>query len=113
LWSIFPIFRSKTIKAILDSSPRRGEILPFRSRAMSRDHGDFGDSFSPLPASLSQSPTPHNTFVENKGQGAIRPSGHRAVEAHFLRFSLVESDPISALFSRFKCPVGRGSQGFP
>src|SRR5690349_3354381 len=32
------------------------------------DHGDSGDSCSPLPASLSQTPTPHKRFVENKNQ---------------------------------------------
>jgi len=75
--------------------------------AISRDHGDF---CSPLPASLSHRPTPHSTFVENKDQTSIRPSGDRAVEALFSRFSAVESGPISALFFRFYCSVGRGSQ---
>jgi hypothetical protein len=67
---------------------------------------------SPLPASLSQRPHPPNTFVDNKGPTPIRPSGHRAVEALFSRFSAVQSGPISACFFRFYCSVGRGSQAF-
>jgi hypothetical protein len=63
-----------------------------------------------LPASLSHDPTPRRAFVENKSQTPIRPSGDRAVEAAFLRFSALEPPSISALFSRFNCPVGRGSQ---
>jgi hypothetical protein len=46
--------------------------------------------------SLSQTPTPHSTFVENKHQSAIRPSGDRAVEALFSRFS---GAPIAVNFS--------------
>src|SRR5579864_7116184 len=67
---------------------------------------------SPLPASFSHRPHPPNTFVDNKGPTPIRPSGDRAVEALFLRFSAVESGPISAFFFRFYCSVGRGSQCF-
>jgi len=78
--------------------------------AMTRDVGDYGDAHSPLPASLSRHPTPHSAFVENKSQTPIRPSGDRAVEALFSRFSGLQSGAISALFSRFWCPVGRGSQ---
>jgi hypothetical protein len=40
-------------------------------------------SCDPLLVSLSQTPPTHRGFVENKGQSAIRPSGHRAVEALF------------------------------
>jgi hypothetical protein len=72
---------------------------------------------SPLPASLSQTPTPHRAFVENKRQSAIRPSGDRAVEALFSCFSGLQSWSISAVFSRSNCPVGRGPWarlwGFP
>jgi hypothetical protein len=67
-------------------------------------------SCGPLPASFSQRPTPHMTFVENKSQTSIRPSGHRAVEALFSRSSGLQSLSISALFSRSMCSVGRGSQ---
>jgi len=65
---------------------------------------------SPLPASFSHRPHPPRRFVENKSQTPIRPSGHRAVEALFPCFSGLQSGSISALFSRFYCPVGRGSQ---
>jgi len=57
-----------------------------------------------------KTPTPHSTFVENKSPTPIRPSGDRTVEASFLRFSGFQLRSISALFSRFNCPVGRGSQ---
>jgi len=77
---------------------------------MSGDYGDVGDFHGPLPASLSQRPTPHSTFVENKSQSAIRLDSHRTVEALFLSFSAVKSGPISAFFFRFYCSVGRGSQ---
>jgi hypothetical protein len=65
---------------------------------ITRDSGDHGDSCGPLPASLSQSPTPRRRFVENKSQSAIRPSGDRAVETPFLCFF---SLPIWLNFSRF------------
>jgi hypothetical protein len=46
--------------------------------------GDFGNVFcDPLPAFFSQPPTRGKTFVANKRQSTIRPSGHRAVEALF------------------------------
>jgi hypothetical protein len=41
-------------------------------------------------------PTPLSAAVENKSQSAIQPSGDRPVEAFFLRFSVIESGPISA-----------------
>src|SRR5579864_9758283 len=64
----------------------------------------FWQSFyGPLPASLSHRPHPPRRFVENKDPSAIRPSGDRAVEARFSRFSAVELDPISACFFRFYC----------
>jgi len=37
----------------------------------------------------------------------------RTVEALFFRFSGLQSGSISALFSRFYCPVGRGSRESP
>jgi len=64
----------------------------------------------PLLASFSHDPTPHNTFVENKDQTSIRPSGRPSGRSLFLCFLAVQSGPISALFFRFCCPVGRGSQ---
>jgi hypothetical protein len=70
----------------------------------------YGDSCSPLPMSLSQDPTPHKRFVENKSRSAIRQASHKTVEARFSRFSGLQSGSISALFFRFNCPVGRGSQ---
>ena len=57
-----------------------------QSRAITRDHGD---SRSPLPASLSQNPTPHRRFVESKGQTPIRPSGRPNGRSLFLCFSAV------------------------
>src|SRR6478609_10782206 len=84
-------------------------ILRSPDHVRSPDHPIF---CSPLPASLNQRPTPHSTFVENKSQSAIRLDSHRTVEALFLCFSAVKSGPISALFFRFCCPVGRGSQAF-
>ena len=63
-----------------------------------------------LPASFSQRPHPPITFVENKDQSPIRKAFQKAVEAFFLRFSGLQSDSISALFSRSNCSVGRGSQ---
>jgi len=104
-------FRSRRYRG-----PQIGPVLPGWG-GMTRDVGDSGDSCSPLPMSLSQTPTPHRTFVENKHQSAIRPSGHRAVEALFSRFSGLQSRSISAVFPRSSCPVGRGSWarllGFP
>jgi hypothetical protein len=41
---------------------------------------------SPLPMSLSQTPTPHRTFVENKHQSAIRPSGRPSGRSPFFTF---------------------------
>jgi hypothetical protein len=82
----------------------------FPITAMTAITRDYGDAQSPLPASFSHRPTPHRRFVENKGPTSIRPSGDRAVEAAFLRFSALEPPSISALFSCFNCPVGRGSQ---
>jgi hypothetical protein len=73
----------------------------------SPDHPIFCD---PLPASLSQKPHPPNTFVENKSQSAIRKACQKAVDALFSPFSGRQFTSISALFSRFYCPVGRGSQ---
>jgi hypothetical protein len=71
---------------------------------------DYGDSCGLLPVSLSQRPTPHERFIENKSQTAIRPNGDRTVESRFFRFSGLQSRSISALFFSFNCPVGRGSQ---
>ena len=67
---------------------------------------------SPLLASFSQKPTPHRRFVANKGSTLIRPSGQPSGRSHFSRFSGLQSRSISALFSRPRCPVGRGSQCF-
>jgi hypothetical protein len=65
-----------------------GDVFAFAFpiTAMTRDVGDDGDFCSPLPMYVCQIPTPHRRFVENKRQSAIRPSGHRAVEALFLSF---------------------------
>jgi hypothetical protein len=65
------------------------------------DLGDSGDSYSPLPASLSQTPTPHNTFVEYKSQTPIRPNGDRPVEAPSLCFLAFQSCPIFSLVFSF------------
>jgi hypothetical protein len=43
-------------------------------------------------------------------QTPIRQDSHKTVEARFSRFSGLQSRSISALSSRFYCPVGRGSQ---
>jgi hypothetical protein len=123
---VFPINRSADVPITRSPLPVSSQIgVEFRDPAsigvelsgfafpISRDVGDPVRSrrfCSPLPASLSRRPTPHRRFVENKGQNAIRPSGDRAVETLFLRFSAIESGPISAFFSRFYCSVGRGSQ---
>src|SRR3954464_7598298 len=64
------------------------------------------------PVCTSQDPTPHRTFVENKDQSAVRPSGDRTVESLLSHFSTVQTGPIFSLFSRFNCPVGRGLQRF-
>jgi hypothetical protein len=72
----------------------QGFVFPMS--AMSRDYGDPGDSYGPLPVSLSQKPHPPGTFVENKGQTRIRQDSHKAVDALFSRFSKLQSDPISA-----------------
>ena len=66
----------------------------------------------PLPATLSQTPTPHMRFVENKRQSAIRPSGDRAVEALFPSFLPVES--VSFCWSFCPCnplPAVRSAVG--
>jgi hypothetical protein len=89
------------IAAILDPVSSlfiRGEVLLFRSRAMSAMTRDSGDSCSPLPVSLSPRPTPPYRFVENKSQSAIRPSGDRTVETLFLSFLPVESVSFSWSF---------------
>ena len=44
-----------------------------------------------LPASLSQTPTPHKRFVENKRRSAIRKACQKTVEAPFSRFSGTQS----------------------
>lgn len=56
------------------------------------------------------SPPGGKRFVANKRSSAIRPNGHRTVESLSPRFSAVQSGPISILFFRSNCPVGRGSQ---
>jgi hypothetical protein len=86
------------------------QVFDFPITAITRDDGDSGDPCGPLPASLSQAPTPHKRFVENKSQTPIRPNCHRAVESPFFRFSGIQAGSISALFARSYCPVGRGSQ---
>jgi hypothetical protein len=60
----------------------------FPMSAMSRDFGDRRASraMALCLCTLSQTPTPHRRFVENKSKSAIRPDGHRAVEATFLSF---------------------------
>jgi hypothetical protein len=91
-------------------------VLTIRCTAPPSNFGNYpilailAISCSPRPVSFSRRPTPHSTFVENKSPTPIRPSGDRAVDAFFLRFSGLQSRSISALFSRFKCSVGRGSQ---
>jgi hypothetical protein len=52
------------------------------------------DSHDLLPASLSQTPTPHRRFVENKSQTPIRPRGRPSGRSPFSRFS----DPESRCF---------------
>ena len=47
--------------------------------------GDPSALLQPLPMYLSQTPPGGRRFVENKGKTPIRPNGHRAVEALFLR----------------------------
>jgi hypothetical protein len=56
--------------------------------AMTCDSGDF---VTHCRCTLSQEPTPHKAFVENKDQSAIQPSGDRAVEVPFRCFSASES----------------------
>jgi hypothetical protein len=63
------------------------QVFAFPITAITAITRDSGDSCGPLPASLSQDPTPHKRFVENKSQTPIRPSGHRTVESPFSRFS--------------------------
>src|SRR5579864_1776697 len=90
-----------------------GKVLVFPISAISRDLGDSvdsGDSHGPLPVSLSQPPTPHERFVENKGSTSIRLDCRPSGRSLFLCFSAVKSGPISAFFFRFYCSVGRGSQ---
>jgi hypothetical protein len=107
LWLKFLVLRSPDHP--ITGSPdllRVGFPIP----AMSRDPGDSGDSCGPLPVTLSHRPTPHKRFVENKSQTPTRPSGRPNGRSLFSRFSGLQSGSISALFSRFCCPVGRGSQ---
>ncbi len=47
---------------------------------------DVGDSHGPLPASLSQRPTPHSTLIENKGATSIRKDCQKVVDALSLFF---------------------------
>ena len=56
-------------------------------------------SCGPLPASLSQTPTPHTTFVANKGQTPIRKDCRKPVDPSFLRFFDLESRCISLVFA--------------
>jgi hypothetical protein len=74
------------------------------------DHRITPISCDPLPVSFSHRPTPHKRFVENKSQSAIRLDSRLSGRSLFSRFSGLQSGSISALFSRFCCPVGRGSQ---
>src|SRR5690349_18661291 len=60
------------------------------------DVGDHGDRRALRATALclcpsARDPTPPYRFVENKSQSAIRPNGHRTVEALFLSFLPVES----------------------
>jgi hypothetical protein len=84
----------------------RASVVGF-SFPITRDHGD---SCSPLPVSLSHDPTPHRRFVENKSSTPIRQSFRPSGRSLFSCFSAVQFGAISALFFRFCCSVGRGSQ---
>jgi len=115
--------RAKSLEPTVKSltSDQRGFAFQFwqfrryrgpQTAPLSRGLGwDFGNLFhGPLPASLSHRPTPHKRFVENKSRTPIRPNGRPNGRSLFSRFSGLQSGSISALFSRFYCPVGRGSQ---
>jgi hypothetical protein len=51
----------------------------------------FRDFATHCRCTLSQDPTPHKAFVENKHQSAIRPTDDRTVEVPFRCFSASES----------------------
>src|ERR1051326_1251550 len=72
----------------------------------------FGPTAFCLHPSASDPPG-GSRFVANTGPSAIRPNGDRPVDLRFSRFSGPQSNSISALFSRFYCSDGRGSQTLP
>jgi hypothetical protein len=95
----------------------RGRALPFRSRAMSAIPAitAIGALCAPQPSACvpsARDPPPPYRFVENKSQSAIRPNGHRTVEALFLSFLPVES--VSFCWSFCSCnplPTHRSAVG--
>jgi len=68
--------------------------------AMTCDHDDFATH---CRCTLSQDPTPHKPFVENKHQSAIRQDSHKTVELLFLRFLGSESRFIKTSLSMSPC----------
>ena len=57
-----------------------------------------------------RTPPPISVLLKTKVKPQFDRAVDRTVEALFFRFSGLQSGSISALFSRFYCPVGRGSQ---
>jgi hypothetical protein len=108
------LFRPITFGGLLNNISDRG-LLFFRSRAMSAIPRDHGDRRAARATALclrpsARYPTPHAPLLKTKAEVPFDRPVDRTVEAIFSCLSAVQSGPISALFSRFCCPVGRGSQ---
>jgi hypothetical protein len=71
---------------------------------MSRDLGDSGDLAALCRRTLSQTPTPHRRFIENKSPTPIRKACRKPVDPSFSRFSDSESRCFCLVsVSHFQC----------
>jgi hypothetical protein len=76
----------------------------------------FTNFCGPLPASLSQTPPGGIRFVANKRRSAIRPSGHRAVEAALALISTPNhavSAPPDIYYLQINFPVAKAGRITP
>jgi hypothetical protein len=94
----FPDPRSNKLRGASIAAPQIVIVSERRSRE-SNDPNRRSPLHGPLPASLSQTPTPHTTFVANKGQTPIRKDCRKPVDPSFSRFFDLESRCISLVFA--------------
>jgi hypothetical protein len=77
-------------------------VFAFPITAMTRDFGDHGDSYGPLPVSLSHDPPPTDALLKTKAQPQFDSTVDRAVEAFFCvfpQFNLAQFQPCFFVFA--------------